>query len=341
MQMKSLHLIGLIGLAAAALHGQPTNGPLYWSTTPPDCSSLNYPTPVQVKNGSTLIGYSCYVSGTFEWFAAGGGWGTAIRVAAPATAPIGVDYTFYDSNGISLSLDTTGSYAGSSTEVDFALSADQPTQLDLFGATSDAATNYSSTSTGSVYAEFFCPDATTCSNVLPQLLYSALPSSPWSLSVPIAWDGAASKQWSAEGVDDGAAHRVSFAIYNEDITATSYNVYVYDSSGNLFGTGTTPSVAPLQDLGGGIYGEGGTYAEVLSAVVSPLPTGIFKVLFDGGSLYSAVVVTQVNGPSATTLQVAYDTAPSSTASAAAVRRTSVRRLRAAPTPKQVFKALPR
>src|ERR1035438_4265182 len=89
MRMKSLHLLGLIALAAAALHGQPTNGPAYWSTTVPDCSSLNE-TAVSIKNSSgAVIGYSCYVSGTFTWLAAGGGWTSAVRAGAPASAPLG------------------------------------------------------------------------------------------------------------------------------------------------------------------------------------------------------------------------------------------------------------
>jgi hypothetical protein len=336
--MKSLHLMGLITLAAAELHGQPTNGANYWSAAPPDCSSLNNETPVPITNGSTTIGYSCYVTGTFVWLAAGGGWGTSIRVAAPASAAIGVDYSFYDMHGNNLSLDMTGSYIASSNDVNFALYANQPAEVDLLGATSNP--SHHSTATGSVYAQFFCPDATTCANVLPQLLYSALPSIPWSLSVPIAWDHAVSTQWSAVGIDDGGTHRVSLAIYNEDVTATSYTISVYDSAGNLAGTGTTPSILPLQDLGGGSYGEGGTYGALLSDVVSPLPSGVFKVLIDGGSLYSAVEVLQVNGPSATTLQVAYDSPPAST-SGAAVRRPNVRKLRMASTPKPVFSPLPK
>ena len=132
--MKSLHLIGLIALAAASLYGQPTNGPVYWSTSSSlDCSSLSEsPVTITDSTGKTL-GYSCYVSGTFVWLAAGGGWSTSIRVAAPASAPVGVDYTFYDTNGNNLSMDTTGSFAGSSNDVNFALAANQPAEIDLLG----------------------------------------------------------------------------------------------------------------------------------------------------------------------------------------------------------------
>jgi hypothetical protein len=340
-RMKSLHLIGLMALAVAAVYGQPTNGPVYWSAAKPDCSSLNE-SPITIKNTSgTTIGYSCYVSGAFVWFAAGGVWGTSIRVAAPASAAIGVDYSFYDTNGNNLSLDTTGSYTESSNKVSFALYANQPAVVDLLGATGNAP-SYNDTATGSVYALFYCPDATTCNNVLPQLIYSALPTYSWSLSVPIAWDDALSTQWSAEGIDDGHVHRVSLVIYNENQTATSYTVRVYNSAGTLVGTGKTPLIPPLQNLGNGSFGEGGTYGVLLSEVIStPLPSGIFKVLVDGGSLFSAVEVLQVNGPSATALQVAYDSAPTSTASPAAVQRSNVRRLRVTSTPKPVFSELPK
>ncbi|MGA3027948.1 MAG: hypothetical protein ABSF98_24610 [Bryobacteraceae bacterium] len=346
--MKSLQVLGLIFLAAATVHSQPTNGPVYWSpvSSPPDCSSLmDNESAVGILNGSgTTIGYSCYVSGTFVWLAAGGPWGSSIRVAAPTSAPIGVDYTFFDTNGNNLSLDTTCSggvvcYSGGSNDVNFALSANQPAEIDLLGA---AGTSHGATETGSVYTVFFCPDAITCGNVLPQLLYSALPTIPWSLSVPIAWDDALSTTWSAEGIDDGGSHRVSFVVYNEDTTttaSTSFNVYVYDSAGNLAGTGTTPPIPPIPVLSDGSYGEAGTYGNVLSQVIkTPLPSGVFKILVDGGpnGIYSAVEVLQFTGSSATTLQVAYDSPPTASASAiAASRRPTGRRARALSPPKRV------
>jgi hypothetical protein len=340
--MKSLHLFGLIALAAAALHGQPTNGPVYWTTAQPDCTGVDGPVAITNSTGAT-IGYSCYVSGTFVWLAAGGMWGTSIRVAAPASAAIGVDYTFYDTSGNNLSLDTTfgsGSSISSGNEVDFALSANQPAEVALLGATSYAP-SYSNNQAGSVYAVFYCPDATTCSDALPQMLYSALPDVPWSLSVPIAWDSAIWTQWSAEGVDDGSVNVISFVVYNEGTTATSFAVRVYDSTGALAGTGTTPSIPPFQPLVGGGYGEAGTYGILLSQVITPLPSGLFKVVFDGGSEYSAVEVLQIHGASATALQVAYDSAPGSSAARAAVRRPKVRSARVASTPKPVFSAMPR
>lgn len=346
--MKSLHLIGMMALAVAALYSQQ---PVYWSTTQPDCSSLNNETPQTITTPTGGTGYVCYVSGTFPWYAAGGGsstspttWGTTIRVAGPSTNPIGVDYTFYDVNGNSLSLDSTinnnSSTFASGNEVDFALSANQPAQVELLGATSDAP-GYTHTATGSVYAVFYCPDATTCSNVLPQLLYSALPDYPWSLSVPISWDDAVWNQWSAVGINDDT-HVVSLVIYNEDTVANTYTVSVYDVNGNLYGSGTTPSIPPLQNLGSAGYGEGGTYGVLLSQVVSTLPTGVFKVFIDGGQYNSAVDVLQVDGKSATTLQVAYEgSGPSTTATAQMARWKSVRGSRAAAAPKTVFRALPK
>jgi len=350
MRVKVFRYMALMALAAAALHSQPiavpgtqppVTGPVYWSTTAPDCSSLAGESPVAITNASGTVGYSCYVSGTFVWLAAGGGWSTAIRVAAPASAAIGVDYSFYDPSGNNLKLDSTsgGSAAASGDDVNFAMSTNQPAEIDLLGATSDAP-KYTNTATGTVYAVFYCPDATTCGNVLPQLLYSALPATPWSMSVPIAWDTALATQWSAVGVDDGGAHRVSLVIYNEDITPTSYMIWVYDSTGNIAGSGTTPSILPLQSLANGAYGEGGTYGAMLSdVVVTPLPSGLFKIIIDGGTIYSAVEVLQFNGPSATALQVGYDSQPA-LIPGGPTQITNIKRARVASRPKPVFRALP-
>jgi hypothetical protein len=337
MRMRPFHLLGLMALVAATLNGQPTTGAAYWSTAPPDCSSLAGESPVAIVNSSgKTIGYSCYVSGTFVWLAAGGGWGTSIRVAAPASAAIGVDYTFYDTGGNNLNLDTTfdgGSSTTSGNDVNFALSPNQPSEAGLLGATSDAP-KYASTATGSVYAVFYGPDAITCANVVPQLLYSG------ATSVPVSWDTGLWTQWSAEGIDDGGTRRVSLAIYNEDTAATSYTVRVYDSTGSLAGTGTTPTIPPLQTLGNGSFGEGGTYGALLSDVITTrLPPGVFKILVDGGSKYSAIEVLQLNGLSATALQVAYDSAPGLSSRAVSVERMNVRSVRVASTPKRVFSAL--
>jgi hypothetical protein len=135
---------------------------------------------------------------------------------------------------------------------------------------------------------------------------------------------------------------VSFVVYNEGTIAASFNLYVYNSAGALVATGTTPSIPPLQSLGGGIYGEGGTYGATLRTVITGgLPSGVFKILIDGGTVDSAVQMFQFTGPSLSSMQVAYDSAPSSTAvAAAAVRQAHAGRARKVSNPKRVFDALP-
>ena len=334
MQMRSLHFIGLFALAAVSLRSQ--SQIQYWSTVKPDCSSLmNNEQPVKITDstGGTL-GYSCYVSGTFVWLAAGGvdynpaSWATSIRVAAPGSGDIDADYTFYDRNGNPLTLDNTlnndPTSLAASTEVEIPLFSNQPLELELLGLSSEAP-DYTSTAEGSVYATFYCPDAVTCANVLPQLIYSALPTYPWSLSVPVAWDDLVSTQWSAEGIDDGGNNVVSLVVYNEDQVAARFGISVYDSDGNLAATGSTPTIPPLQNLGSGNLGQGGTYAALLSDLVSsPLPSGVFKVVIDGGSTVSAVEVLQINGSSATTLQVAFDSAPGAASASTKRLRSSVK-----------------
>jgi len=330
-RIKTLGVLGLLALAAATLHGQPTTGAQYWSATPPDCSSLQESAVAITNSAGATIGYSCYMTGTFVWLAAGSSWNSAIRVAAPSSGAIGVDYTFYDPNGNNLSLDTTlgsGGATNSGNDVNFALFPNQASEVDLLGAPGGAP-NYSSLMTGSVYAVFFCPDAATCAVVLPRLLYSFLPTKPWLLSVPITWDGSIWTQWSAEGIHDGGKRLVSFVIYNEDTVATTYTVRVYDSTGKLAGTGTTP-----------IIPSGGTSGVLLSQVIlTPLPSVVFKVLVDGGSRYSAVVVLQFNGDSASSLQVAYDYAPGPTTVTTSALQQNPRRARVASTPRHVFNPL--
>ena len=305
MRMKLLQLFGWITVAAATLQGEqpPTTGAQYWSTDPSlncsDGSVAPYNYHITLSSGGT--GYVCIASGTFVWLAAGGQWGSSIRVAATSLGAIGVDYSFYDTSGNSLALDTrlgSRSDTVSSDDVNFVLNTNQPEVLNLLGAPGGAP-NYSSLVTGSVFAVYYCPDAITCRFLLPQLLYSALPSLPWSLSVPISWSGSDWSQWSAQGIDDGAGLRVSLVIYNPESVATAYTVRIYDSAGKPAGTGVTPAIA-----------SGGTYGELLSNVVrTPLPSGLFKILIDGGSNFSWVAIIQITGPSATSLQVTYDFPP--------------------------------
>ena len=209
---RTLALFGWMAAAAAGLYGlPPTTGAQYWSTDPNlDCSAF-HALIIQVPLASGGIGLSCLVSGTFPWLAAGGGWSTSIRAAAPASGAIGVDYGFFE-DGQRISLDTTlgnGAVPASGNVVSFALNANQPSEIRLLGATSSAP-QYGTTQTGFVYARFFCPDAATCATVIPQLLYSFAPIKPWSLSVPILWDSSFSSfqpkgilpGWSASGISD-------------------------------------------------------------------------------------------------------------------------------------------
>jgi len=331
-------------MGAAALHGQ-----TYWTTDPSvDCSGIGTGNSVSVYNGSTLLGYSCAMTGTFIWLAAGGGWSTAIRVAGPATGAVGVDYLYYDTNGNPMNLDTTAGVGGalsSGNELSFALDANQPAETDMLGATSNAGQHYNNIAVGSVYATFLCPDSVTCSDVLPQLLYSNLPGEPWSLSAPIAWDdnGGIWTGWSAEGIDNGSSNRVSFVVYNQDTTPTAFTIQVFDKNGNLFSSGTTPVIQGFQQLSGGGLGEAETFGDLLSNYVH-LPSGTFKVLFDGGGTSFSVEVLQFTGPSATTLQVAYEDA-SSAGAAVKARRSgltpSVKGAQAKTHVMHVFKPFPK
>jgi len=331
--MKTLHLTGLIVLASAVAYGQPTNGAQYWSAGVPDCSKLNQ-TAVAIKNPNHVtIGYSCYVTGTFVWLAAGAGWTSKIRVGGPSSGAVGVDFSFYDNSGNPQTLDFTGSVDDSSNDVNFALFDNQPSEIELLGVGSDGP-SYPNLATGTVYGTFYCPDQDTCLNLQPQLIYSALPSIPWSLSVPITWDSAVSNTWSAVGIDNGGSKIVSFVVYNEDTIAHAFTIYVYDRDGFLFSTGHTPVLLPLGD-----QLEGGTYADLLKNVVS-LPSGPFKVIFDGGTaqVLSAVSVLQFDGPSGTSLQVAYDTSPTALASATA-KKARLRQIRVASKSQSVFKSI--
>ena len=207
-----------------------------------------------------------------------------------------------------ISLDTTsgnGTVPASGNLVSFALNANQPSEVRLLGATSNAP-QYGTTQTGFVYALFFCPDAATCATVVPQLLYSFAPIKPWSLSVPISWDYSFSSYqpegilpgWSASGISD-ATHLISFAICNQSTVAATFAVRVFDANGTLIGQSTTPSISVA-----------GTQGFLLTDVIqTPLPAGILKVTVDGGSSLSSVTFLQFDGDSATSLQVAPEFAP--------------------------------
>jgi len=349
-----------VALAAVSLRGQ-----VYWSSTQPDCSNINLQSFSNPEGGGATV-YSCSVYGTFLWMAAGGPWSTSILVSAPATNPVGVQIWFYDPNGNALSMDTTsgtGNVVNSGTSLFFALNAEQPAEINLLGATSDSRTNYSSTQTGTVFAQFYCPDETTCENVLPQLIYSALPTISWSLSVPISWDVqyyyqyGLSAQWSAVGIDNGGSRRVSLVVYNQNIvstsdpqTPTSFAIRVYDQNGDLAASGMTPPLAPipLDSTTNYFTGDGGTWGALLSCasgcpITTPLPSGPFKIVVDGGTTPCSVEVLQVNATSATTLQVAYDADAGTdpfTVSAGALQKNRARAARGGPPPTGASLRLP-
>jgi hypothetical protein len=226
-----------------------------------------------------------------------------------------VDYYFYDSSGNSLLVDTQtsdGAPVASDREVSFVLAANQPSEVRMLKATGSASDD-SSTTRGSVWAAFFCPDPATCQAVQPQLIFSASPTYPWSETVRIVWDGNEWTQWSTVGIDDGQTNldpqtrrNVSLAIYNESSVTSSFAVRVYDSNGNLVGGGTTPPIAGANSN----TMQGGTFGALLEDVVhSPLPAGPIKVLVDGGRVSCIVQAFQFAGQSATNMQVSYDYAP--------------------------------
>jgi hypothetical protein len=155
-------------------------------------------------------------------------------------------------------------------------------------------------------------------------------------------------QWSAVGINNSSSNPAanqftSLVIYNEDIVANTYKISIFDNNGNLAGSATTPSIPAGQSLGNGTYGQGGTYGILLSQIVPTLPQGIFKILVDGGTYYSAVSVLQFNGPSASSLQVAYDSTPASAAvgTVAAVRHSALKASRVEASPQEVFRPAPR
>jgi len=115
------------------------------------------------------------------------------------------------------------------------------------------------------------------------------------------------------------------------------------SCGNRIQLGTTPSIPAGQNLGNGTYGQGGTYGVLLAQLIPTLPQGPFKILVDGGTYYSAVEVLQFNGPAASSLQVAYDSAPAAAAgtTVAAARRSALKASRVESLPKEVFRPAPR
>jgi hypothetical protein len=298
--------------AATGFALPPTTGAQWWSTDPNlDCTayrSLIYEVPL----ASGGKGYACGVTGTFVWFAAGGSWGTSIRMAASTSGAVGVQYLFFGEGGNRISLDTVaGAGQTSGNSVSFGISANQPFEVRLLGASSDAP-QYQRTQTGSVFGLFFCSSSAACATVNPQLQYSSMSVPGWSLSVPIAWDSTfsplqpvgSSTRWSAVGIND-ATHLISFAIYNQSPASTTYSVRVYDADGSI----AAESVTPLILGSGGADGAGATRGFLLTDVIgTALPQGILKVTVEGDGL-SSVLFLQFSGSYGTTLPTSPEFVP--------------------------------
>ena len=306
---KSVWLTGLLVLSAFTANAQ-----TYWSTDPNlNCGAYgdSNGNPLQLDSGT----YVCYVYGTLPWYATGAGWGSSIRVASPPSAPVAYFLDFSGVNGSDATLDflyqgDTTVYEG--TSASRALLANQPLEVTLLGLHSQAPT-YGSPANGPVVVLAECPDANTCSQVQAQLIYSAVPSQPWWwwCSVPVTWDPQTSQGWSTVGIDDGSTDLVTFVIYNLDTVgqaAQTYTLKVYDATGTLQATATTPAV-PLY----------GSYANLLRDVMPNLPPGAFKLQVVG-SAYTAFEALQFHGPAVTALVAASEVIPAGTLTSSAVGR---------------------
>ena len=242
-------------------------------------------------------------------------------MAAPASGAVGVQYIFFDQNGKRVSLDTiSGSARATGDTVGLALNANQASEVQLIGASTDGP-QYERTQTGSVFAVVLCPDAGTCATVVPQLVYSSAPFKPWLLSVPIAWDNSFSflqpsglaSRWSVTGIHNDADF-ISFAIYNPSLTPASYTVRVYDSAGVLAAQGVTPPIPG----GNGVDGTGGTRGFLLADVIgTTIPAGVLKVTIEGAAPASAIFL-QFSGESAVSLHATQDIVPVAFSSTATI-----------------------
>lgn len=325
MTVKFACLTGLLVLGALAANAQ-----TYWSTNSATaCGAYgdSNGAPTQLTTGPGAGGYVCWVYGTLPWYAAGASWGSSIRVAAPPTGAVNVNLYFTDQTGADTALDYQ--YKGSSTVYNDtgttkALFANQPMEVDLLGLKAEAPTYSVTSATGPVVVYAECPDATTCQQLQAQLIYLALPSNSWALSAPVVWDSQTWTGWSSIGIDDGklGGDTVAFVVYNlaDDQLAHTYTLNVYDSTGALYTTVTTPSVPYL-----------GCKAWGVRDVVSNVPTGEFKLqLVAAATQYVAFEALQFHGPTATTLVSAWENPVVSTgsASATAVSATPGSKLRA-------------
>ncbi len=292
-------------LALGVVHA---NAQTYWSTDPNlDCSGYAH-----VDSQATGLpgqGLACLKEGDLPWYAAGQGWRTFIRVAAPPSAPIRVHVFFSPAVG-SLILMNFSFSGDPAVYMDFSasrvLAANQSTEIAVFGLSPQDLVK------GPMPVSIYCPDAKTCSQVEVQLIYSALPFRPWSFSVPVVWNDQFSYQWSAVGIDDGGTDQVSFAVSNHApetrFMQRVYTLNVYDAAGKLYSSGVT------QPLGGGE-----NYGALLRDVVPNLPSGPFKMQLVGDAL-SAFEAFQFHADSATALAVASEKSVASATTNAATKR---------------------
>jgi hypothetical protein len=232
-------------------------------------------------------------------------------MAAPASGAVGVEYIFFDQDGRRVSLDSiSGSTRTAGDTVTMALKANQASEVQLVGASTDGPQN-ARTQTGSVFVVLLCPDAGTCATVVPQLVYSSAPFQPWLISVPIAWDASFSflqpsglgTRWSATGIQNDTDF-ISIAICNQSPAPASYTVRVYDSTGALTAQGVTPVIP-----GGNEAAGPATRGFLLTDVVGPtIPAGVVKVTIEGDGPTSAMFL-QFSGESATSLHATQDVVP--------------------------------
>jgi hypothetical protein len=281
MMKKLFPIVAMLLLGGTALNAQ-----TYWSTTQPNCGSF---ASRQLNNG----GYVCEHYGVLPWYSAGAGWTSAIRTQAPSTDAIAVFYSFWDKNDNASALDS--SYLGGSSflnqsVVSFALYANEPSEVDILGLPSEAPAYKTTDASGYVVVAVQCPDATTCSQASAQLLYSALPSQPWSLSVPVVWLNQETNAYSAVGIDDGVTNTLAIVIYNDEVAQQTVQLHIYNAIGNEI------SQSPVSIQVQGTTGIG------LRTLVPGLPAGIYKIKSTGPS-YSEFQVLQFSGPSATSLVI--------------------------------------
>ena len=233
----------------------------------------------------------------------------------------------------------SGSAITSGNDVNFALECRTSLRKSTYWVLRPTLPATGPTTGGTVYVQLYCPDSLTCYSALPQLIYSAPPTI--SLSVPLAFDGYEFTQWSSQGIDNGGSQRISLVqSYNQGTVATIYTVRVYDSNGNLVGSGTTPAINGFSS----VSGEAGTYAALLSSIIpTTLPSGILKVFVDGGANNSSVLMLQTNGRAIAPLQAYYDTGAGLTAipGPTPAARRNARSARPRATRGQVFSPVPK